>query len=108
MDQHSQVALLLTFPGHVQASSGHRTTISPGAAEQGPQVGICPIPVVMIAKPQCLPQQLRKFEAVGALTLRGIFVSKAITANHRSAPALPSHGAFPGAALETHCSHISL
>lgn len=63
-----------------------------------------PFPVVMTVKPQCPSRQFRKFKPVGALILRGIFVSKAIKANHRSVSALHSHGAFPGAALETSCS----
>lgn len=66
---------------------------------------------IITAKPQCPPQQSRKFEAVGALILRGIFVSKAIKANHKGISALHFHGAlpgadFPGAALTYICECI--
>lgn len=65
-----------------------------------------PAPVVMTAKPQCPLQRFRRFEAVDALILRGVFVSKAIKANHRGVSALHFQGALPGAALGTHCSHM--
>lgn len=70
-----------------------------------------PVPGVITAKPQCPPQQFRKFEAVGALILRSTFVIKAIKANHRGVSALHFHGAllgaaFPGAALTYICECI--
>lgn len=70
-----------------------------------------PVPGVITAKPQCPPQQFRKFEAVGALILRSTFVIKAIKANHRGVSALHFHGAllgaaFPGDALTYICECI--
>lgn len=109
-DQHSQVALfMLTFPlpcASQHWAQGHHFPLV--QLNKVPRLEFAPGPVVITSKPQCPPQQFRKFQAVGALILRGIFVSKAIKTNCRSVSALHSYGTIPGAFLETHWSHTHL